>query len=67
MDILVEKILIKKLHEGKLSLTEFNCIMNYIEKLIEKKEIPICKELKKIGIKKCSEFKKEKEVKNDDE
>lgn len=49
MDILVEKILIKKLHEGKLSLTEFNCIMNYIEKLIEKKEIPICKELKKLG------------------
>lgn len=43
MDIFVEKILIKKLHEGKLSLTEFNCIMNYIEKLIEKKKFQYVK------------------------
>ena len=36
MDKFVEKILNQKLMEGKLSLTEFNCIVNYIEKLIDK-------------------------------
>ena len=36
MDKFVEKILNQKLQEGKLSLTEFNCIVNYIEKLIDK-------------------------------
>lgn len=36
MDKFVEKILNQKLQEGKLSLTEFNFIVNYIEKLIDK-------------------------------
>lgn len=36
MDRFVEKILNQKLQEGKLSLTEFNCIVNYIEKLVDK-------------------------------
>lgn len=39
MDRFVEKILNQKLMEGKLSLTEFNCIVNYIEKLLIDKEI----------------------------
>lgn len=38
MDKFVEKILNQKLQEGKLSLNEFNFIVNYIEKLIEKEE-----------------------------
>lgn len=36
MDKFVEKVLNQKLQEDKLSLIEFNCIVNYIEKLIKK-------------------------------
>lgn len=38
MDKFVEKILNQKLQEGKLSLTEFNCIVNYINNLIIEKD-----------------------------
>ena len=37
-DLFVEKILNQKLQEGKLSLTEFNCIVNYINNLIIEKD-----------------------------
>ena len=62
MDIFVEKILTTKLHEGKLSLAEFNCIMNYIEKLIEKKEIHEVP----VFLKKKMNINKEKEAEDDD-
>lgn len=39
MDIFVEKILIKKLQESKLSLLEYSIICNHIERLHKQKEL----------------------------